>query len=215
MSDNERLAGATVAESPNGASFAHLNTQTPILKSAVAAGLADRLRGMVWGSFIGDALAMPGHWYYNRTALHSDYGEIRDYMAPRNPHPGSILWRSSYEALNSRGEILHEQARYWGQRDVHYHQFLKPGENTLNLKLALLFAGLLSRTGRYDASAYLAAYIDFMTTPGHHSDTYVEECHRLFFTRYAQGKAPEKCGGEDIHIGGLASVAVLCAGAVG
>lgn len=174
-------------------------------------GRKDRLAGMVWGSLVGDALAMPAHWYYNRTRLHSDYGEISDFVAPRNPHPGSILWRSQYTAANPKGEILHDQARYWGQAEVHYHQFLKAGENTLNLKLALLLGRTLSAEGRYDADSYLDAYIGFMTTPGNHKDTYLEECHREFFKRYSRGLRPRKCGGEDIHIGGLASVAVLCA----
>jgi ADP-ribosylglycohydrolase len=48
-----------------------------------------------------------------------------------------------------------------------------------------------------------------MTTPGCHHDTYVEECHRNFFTKYARGKKPGDCGVEDIHIGGLAHVPVL------
>ncbi len=170
---------------------------------------------MLWGSFVADALAMPVHWYYSRTTLHRDYGEVRDFVAPKNPHPGSILWRSSYTARNSRGEILHDQARFWGQQGVHYHQFLNPGENTLNLKLSLLLATGHGDSGRYDASAYLADYISFMTTPGNHKDTYIEESHRNFFANYAQGRAPMKCGIEDIHIGGLTAVPILCAWAQG
>ena len=85
----------------------------------------DRLAGLAWGSFAGDALAMPVHWYYDRAALRHDYGVVRNYVAARNPHPGSILWRSEYTALNERGDILREQARYWGQRGIHYHQFLR------------------------------------------------------------------------------------------
>jgi ADP-ribosylglycohydrolase len=30
--------------------------------------------GALWGLYIGDALAMPVHWYYNRSALFDDYG---------------------------------------------------------------------------------------------------------------------------------------------
>ncbi len=198
-----------------GASFPAVPTETISSGKLVGPVVEDRLSGMVWGSLIGDALAMPAHWYYNRTQLHVDYGEIRDFVSPKNPHPGSILWRSRYTAANSKGEILHEQARYWGQRDVHYHQFLQPGENTLNLKLALELARLLTVLGRYDADLYLDDYIEFMTTPGSHNDTYVEECHREFFKRYSRGLRPRKCGGEDIHIGGLASVAILCAWARG
>jgi len=170
-----------------------------------------RIAGLTWGSFIGDALAMPVHWYYDRAALRRDYGIVRDYMAPRNPHCDSILWRSAYTPPNERGDILHDQAAFWGQRGVHYHQFLRPGENTLNLQLARVLMESLSDRGGYDADDYLRRYLDFMLTPGRHTDTYVEECHRKFFTAYARGTRPRRCGGKDIHVGGLAHVAVLCA----
>ena len=154
---------------------------------------------------------MPVHWYYDRAALKRDYGIVRDYMAPRNPHADSILWRSEYTPLNERGDILREQAQYWGQRGIHYHQFLSAGENTLNLQLAKVLADSLLATGNYDADDYLARYIAFMLTPGQHRDTYVEEYHRKFFTAYARGTSPRKCAGSDIHIGGLAHVGILCA----
>jgi hypothetical protein len=92
-------------------------------------------RGALYGLCIGDALAMPVHWYYNCQALNQDYGLVTDYLAPHNPHPDSILWRSSYKAPNAKGEILHDQAPYWGQKGIHYHQFLKAGESTLNVKI--------------------------------------------------------------------------------
>ncbi|MCX6856435.1 MAG: ADP-ribosylglycohydrolase family protein [Verrucomicrobia bacterium] len=171
----------------------------------------DKLNGLTMGSFIGDAIAMPAHWYYDRTALHQDYGIIRDYLPPKSPHSGSILWRSEYTALNEKGDILHDQARYWGQRGIHYHQFLQAGENTLNLQLGKVLMDSLIACGSYDADDYLTRYIDFMLTPGKHRDTYVEECHRKFFTAYSRGTAPRKCAGTDIHIGGLAHVGILCA----
>lgn len=169
----------------------------------------ERARGALWGMFIGDALAMPVHWYYDRAALKRDYGEIRGYVAPKNPHPDSILWRASYAPPAPEFDILHEQARFWGQRGIHYHQFLHPGENTLNLKLAALLAESLLARGGYDADDYLARYIDFLRTPGRHTDTYIEECHRGFFANLAKGKAPRDCGIEDVHIGGLAAVPVF------
>ncbi len=171
----------------------------------------DHVRGLAWGSFIGDALAMPVHWYYDRAALHRDYGVVRDYLPPRNPHADSILWRSEYTPLNERGDILHKQAQYWGQRGIHYHQFLRAGENTLNLQLAKVLIGSLVACGGYDGDDYLRRYIEFMLTPGRHRDTYVEEYHRKFFTAYARGTNPRRCAGSDIHIGGLAHVGVLCA----
>ena len=167
--------------------------------------------GALWGGFVGDAHAMPGHWYYDRKALHRDYGYIVEYQAPRNPHPDSILWRSSYVAENDRGQILHDQAKYWGQRGVHYHQNLAAGENTLNLQLAYLLRESLRDHDGYAPEDYLERYIEFMLTPGSHRDTYIEEYHRNFFTNYSRGKLPRACGQTDIHIGGLAHVGVLSA----
>jgi ADP-ribosyl-[dinitrogen reductase] hydrolase len=168
-------------------------------------------RDTLYGLWIGDALAMPVHWYYNRQALNRDYGRVTDYMAPRNPHPDSILWRSSYKAPNAKGEILHDQAPYWGQKGIHYHQFLRAGENTLNVKLCHLLVESLNDNGAYDADDYLSKYIAFMTTPGNHRDTYIEECHRNFFANYARGRAPRKCGVAEKHIGGLVGIIPIVA----
>lgn len=163
------------------------------------------------GALIADALAMPVHWYYDRAALRSDYGEVKDFLVPKNPHSGSILWRSQYEPLNEKGDILHDQAQYWGQREVHYHQFLQAGENTVNLKLAKRLYELVLENGGYDRELWLECYVKAMRTPGWHGDTYLEEYHRGFFTRYAQGKPLLKCGIKDEHIGGLSQVPALIA----
>lgn len=163
------------------------------------------------GSLVADALAMPVHWYYDTEALRNEYGVVDRFMEPKNLHPGSILWRSKYQALNAKGDILRDQAQYWGQRGIHYHQFLKAGENTLNYRLAQELFALVKEKGGYDPDAWLERYIARMLEPEWHCDTYVEEYHRAFFTRYAQGKKTRKCGISDEHIGGLATVPALCA----
>jgi ADP-ribosyl-[dinitrogen reductase] hydrolase len=162
-----------------------------------------RVEGALLGLFIGDALAMPAHWYYNLAALRNDYGYITDYLKPRHPHPDSILWRSRYDVPDPRYDILHEQARFWGESGVHYHQFLEAGENTLNLKLCRILMQSLRVRGEYDRDDYLKRYVAFMTTPGTHGDTYVEEYHRHFFARLATGRSPHECGVQEKHIGGL------------
>ncbi|MFK7910905.1 MAG: ADP-ribosylglycohydrolase family protein [Akkermansiaceae bacterium] len=162
------------------------------------------------GSLVADAAAMPVHWYYDREALKSEYGDITTYLAPKNPHSGSILWRSEYTPLNEKGDILHDQAKFWGQRGIHYHQFLNAGENTLNFQLANELVKLCEKNGGYDPDIWLSHYINFMLTPGSHKDTYLEEYHRGFFTKYASGKPPLKCSIKDEHIGGLAQVPALC-----
>ena len=48
--------------------------------------LHDRAAGAVMGAFIGDALALGPHWYYNLDELRAAYGEwIADYT---DPQPG-------------------------------------------------------------------------------------------------------------------------------
>lgn len=163
------------------------------------------------GSLIADALAMPVHWYYDREALDTDYPDLNGFRAPHEQHAGSILWRSEYTPLNEKGDILHDQAQFWGQRGIHYHQNLSAGENTVNFKLARELYGQVAGNGSYSEDAWLELFIARMRTPGWHRDTYLEEYHRGFFTNYASGKAPRKCGIKDEHIGGLAQVPALVA----
>ncbi|HAV13246.1 MAG TPA: ADP-ribosylglycohydrolase [Opitutae bacterium] len=163
------------------------------------------------GALVADAVAMPVHWYYDTSALDNDYGKLRSYVSPKNPHSGSILWRSKYHPRNAKGDILKAQAQFWGQRGIHYHQFLKAGENTLNYKLATeLYIQVLDE-GTYNVSRWADRYVECMLQEGWHNDTYAEEYHRAYFDNYAQGKAPLNCGIDDLHIGGLSHVPSLLA----
>jgi len=164
------------------------------------------------GALVADALAMPVHWYYDQAALDRDYGPLDGYAAPRSPHEGSILWRSAWDAPSAALDILHDQRPFWGRRGVHYHQFLAAGENTLNFRLALELFGLLRRDRDYDPERWLERYVKFMTAPGRHRDTYVEEYHRHFFTNLGAGRKPINCGVRDVHIGGLVPVPAIVAG---
>lgn len=171
-----------------------------------------RLQRAMQGALVADAVCMPVHWYYDTGALDRDYPDLNSYQAPKNPHPDSILWRSKYTPRNKEADILHEQAKYWGQRGIHYHQFLVPGDNTLNYRLGLELYRSIITSGAYDPDAWLNLYIDCMRRPGWHKDTYVEEYHRAFFDNLAQGRDPRHCGIKDIHIGGLTPVPFLLAG---
>lgn len=161
------------------------------------------------GALVADALSMPVHWYYDRDALRRDYGKVDRFMDPLPHHADSILWRSEYEPLNEKADILHDQAQYWGQRGVHYHQFLKAGENTVNYQLGEELRRQVKEEGAYDSRRWAERYVEVMRTPGWHRDTYLEEYHRGFFNRYAAGKDLLKCGIRDEHIGGLSQIPAL------
>lgn len=46
--------------------------------------IRDRAAGAVMGAFIGDAMGLGPHWYYDLAELRRDYGEwISDYTDPR------------------------------------------------------------------------------------------------------------------------------------
>jgi ADP-ribosyl-[dinitrogen reductase] hydrolase len=170
----------------------------------LSTSFADRMRGAIFGMFIGDALAMPVHWYYDTRALHRDYGEITSYLKPRNPHPDSILWRSSFPPQTGVADILHEQRQYWGVKGIHYNQFLQAGENTLNVKLARELLIFLKENGNYNAELWLEKMVSFLVTPGNHQDTYIEEYLRHFITTYGKNKKMIDCGRKDEkHIGGF------------
>lgn len=146
---------------------------------------------------------MPVHWYYNRDALARDYGSVRDFLDPKNPHPDSIFWRSRWEAPSPELDILGDQRRFWGQRGTHYHQNLRAGDNTLTMQLGGLALESIDACGTYDRADYLVRYIDLLTHPTRHGDTYLEECHRGFFTNLGRGKKPEHCAVMEKHIGGI------------
>lgn len=170
------------------------------------------LQNAFLGSLVGDAISMPVHWYYDRNALLSDYGDFDSYLPPHNPHPDSILWRSDYKPIGPKADILGDQAKYWGQRGVHYHQFLKAGENTLNLRLSVELYRLIILQGEFSLKNWLNHYADVMLTANWHQDTYIEEYHRNFFTQYARGKPLRSCGSADLHIGALSLIPGLLAG---
>ena len=188
---------------------------------------ADRIRGALWGMFIGDALAMPAHWYYNIATLWQDFGQIRDYQAPKAHHPNSIMalantaraGRGSQEGDIVGNVILKGKKHHWGQANRHYHQGMQAGDNTLNLLCARVLMRCLNAKGHYEPNDFLQAYIRFMTEPDQHNDTYAESYHRDFFANYAKGIAPEKCAGAEGHdtasIGGLVSLPLVIMATLG
>ncbi|WOO42811.1 ADP-ribosylglycohydrolase family protein [Rubellicoccus peritrichatus] len=178
-------------------------TNTLSHDSSSQVAFTSRLYGAFWGFFLGEALGVPGHGYSTARQLRNDYGWINDFVQPRFPHPESSLFRTHYEVINEKNNILHGRDVEWRKPGTHYHQNLLPGENALEAKLAALLIESICTQGHYDEEAYRELFLDFMLTPGKHSDTYIPTAYRDFFAKYARGKAIDSCADESMRVGGL------------
>lgn len=80
-----------------------------------------RMRNALWGLFIGDALAMPAHWFYSLENIRRHFdGGIRGYEPPPHPHPESFMVGMTYHPdvetanrLGRRYDILHAHTRFY------------------------------------------------------------------------------------------------------
>ncbi len=160
--------------------------------------------------FVGDALSMPVHWYYNPGDIIRQFGAmgVQTMQPAPEHHPSSIMVLHSTKAggrraVEKRGAtkdvvgdvILKGKKALWGKTGTHYHHGMPAGENTLNAWWAReLMQYLLDEDG-YSIDTWLSRYIDFMTAePARHPDTYAESCHRGFFANWAAGVNPKECG---------------------
>ncbi|XP_057715516.1 uncharacterized protein LOC130931057 [Corythoichthys intestinalis] len=164
----------------------------------------------LWAMCAADAMSMPVHWYYNIHDIKKDFGGwISGFNSPKIKHPSSILnlsntagsGRTSWSSASKRVEvvgniILHDKLSFWksSSGSIHYHQGLKAGNNTLNVLCALRAARTLASSGFTDIShpdaraAVLVDYVNFLTTPGTHADTYAESSHRSFFADWQDSR---------------------------
>jgi len=125
-----------------------------------------RVAASLYGMLVGDAVAMPAHWFYSPTKLRADYGEVTEMVAPKATHAESMVQGMSYAGTI---DIMHDKARFYtgnslaaeaqkltkeeieARRDehgnyigvtedsrVHYHATLKKGQNTVNGCIARL-----------------------------------------------------------------------------
>jgi ADP-ribosylglycohydrolase len=60
--------------------------------------IRDRMAGMIWGQFVGDAVCLGTHWIYNLEDLKSFYPVLKGFEKPRNGH---------YHDGKNSGEFTH------------------------------------------------------------------------------------------------------------
>ncbi len=190
----------------------------------------NRAKAALASLFVGDALAMPVHWYYNPDDIQREFpGGISKLEAAPEFHPSSIM---SLHSKRQGGRSFREQQRgddaqeivgtvilkgrrhLWNQANRHYHHGMQAGDITLNAHCArVLMRSIISNNGCYNPDHFLKAYIDFMSAdPPRHRDTYAESFHRGFFANLVTGKPPAQCGArthDTPSIGGLVTIAPL------
>ncbi|XP_054479659.1 uncharacterized protein LOC129111649 isoform X2 [Anoplopoma fimbria] len=164
----------------------------------------------LWAMCAADSMSMPVHWFYDVDDIRRDFGGwMSGFRSPRDRHPSSILslsntagsgrsaWSSGAKRPDVVGNvILHDKLNLWkaSKGSVHYHQGLQSGDNTLNVLCSLrvarsLVAGRFSDVSQPEArAAVLADYVQFLTTPGTHRDTYAESFHRSFFSSWQDSR---------------------------
>jgi len=157
-----------------------------------------RIAASLQGLLVGDALAMPVHWYYSPSKLREAYGNLEGMVDPQPVHTESMIQGMSY---SGELDILHDKAIYYegnrvqtnltkeeiqSKRDdhgnyvgataeerVHYHQSLRKGQNTTNACIARLLMRYLAQVDKdgYNPYEFLEHFQTYMTTPPNRTDT--------------------------------------------
>ena len=178
--------------------------------------------------FVGDALAMPVHWFYNPLDIDRAFpGGVAKFEPAPAFHPSSIMplhstskgGRGTQNDVSAKRQIIGDvilkgRREFWGQANQHYHCGMQAGENTLNAHCArALMRSIVDSGQHYESAHWLDAYIAFMTAnPPLHPDTYAESYHRGFFANLESGKAPAQCAAlthDTPSVGGLIGIAAL------
>jgi len=157
---------------------------------AASPTVEERVAGSLVGLAMGDALAMPVHWFYDSATIRSEYGAITSMRAPAPTHRESMISGMTYDGSI---DILHDKARFYDvparpdatkhatggdthghalsvapESRTHYHASLRRGQNTATVAIArLAIRYLVAQRGRdaYAPDAYLRALETYATTP--------------------------------------------------
>jgi ADP-ribosyl-[dinitrogen reductase] hydrolase len=143
--------------------------------------IADKLKGSLYGMLVGDAVAVPVHWFYSPENIRKEYGEITGIVAAKPNHAESMVQGMSYTGTI---DIMHDKAQYYegntiaqmaklskeeveALRDdhgnfvgapeserVHYHRSLLKGQNTANACIARLAMRYLGTANTGGADRY-------------------------------------------------------------
>lgn len=159
------FAGFTLAVVPTQAATAAKEAQ-----AAASVSTRDRIMGAIMGVFIGDALGVGTHWYYDLAALKKDFGPwISDYNDPK---------------LNSSGEFA-------AVHKYRYDQGVRAGDLSQTGQLFTLLLESIVARGGYDRNDF-SSRVDqlFKTLNGKsYSGRYTDQAIRETWAHRSAGLA--------------------------
>lgn len=119
--------------------------------------LSQRLSGALFGSLIGDALALGPHWIYDQKEIADRFGQLKDFASPATAyHPGKIAGSQTHygdqalillETIQSLGGSFDPEAfaqrwaNFWGQSKSYRDHATKMTLANMEESPALLEAG--------------------------------------------------------------------------
>lgn len=150
--------------------------------------VSDRVLASLLNALIGDALSVPGHWYYTPGSLALAYGRLDDYtdIDSKRPHPDSSSYFSSIKP-DPDVDLFHGRLDAVGD-GTHYHHGLKKGECSLaGYLVEALVKDIAERSG-YDAYGWMETFQKVFLQPGYHNDLYISMAYRHFFRQLTEYK---------------------------
>ena len=184
-----------------------------------------RIEASLYGMLVGDALAMPGHWYYSPTKLREEYGPdgITEMTTPHPVHFESMLGGSKFTYTGSI-DILHDKVPYYtghrilwvdegnplkatssSEAPIHYHVSLKAGQNTTNACLTRVLIRYLAksqsphRADNYQPKEYLQEFYQYLTTKPDGASLDQAKFHNdAYFDNYLRGFFENASQGKDL-----------------
>ena len=90
-----------------------------------------RVSNALWGLFIGDSLAMPVHWYYNRDNITKQYGKdgITKYEDASTIHPEAFMLGMTYKPDIEKAASLNRKVDFVFKNKVYFSTTLPMNES--------------------------------------------------------------------------------------
>jgi len=167
---------------------------------------------------LGDALSAPLHWIYTWSQAqrikreHLSGGLCGFAASPAAArHPDSHKYFSRCSPQHHPVPAIFgapEAASQWATPGTFYHATLPAGDNTLTARLVARLVGHVGENAGLDMDAWLAkGYLPLLLRQGgsaaSHSDTWVDETHRVLFENLAAGARAWEAGMDDLCLTGI------------